>query len=56
MLIFSKVKLGITPDINALAALIIGVVTLVVSIAGGWMFAQQRQALVLQRQQRAERP
>ncbi len=56
MLIFSKVKLGITPDINALAALIIGVVTLGVSVAGGWMFAQQRQALVLQRQQRTERP
>ena len=56
MLIFSKVKLGITPDINALAALIIGVVTLGVSVAGGWMFAQQRQELVLQRQQRTERP
>lgn len=33
MLIFSKVKLGVTPDINALATLIIAVVTLGVLIA-----------------------
>ncbi|MGH8193707.1 MAG: ABC transporter permease subunit [Woeseiaceae bacterium] len=33
MLIFSKVKLGVTPDINALATLIIGIVTAGVLIA-----------------------
>jgi putrescine transport system permease protein len=33
MLIFSKVKLGVTPDINALATLIIGIVTVGVLIA-----------------------
>ncbi len=33
MLIFSKVKLGVTPDINALATLVIGVVTVGVLIA-----------------------
>lgn len=32
MLIFSKVRLGLTPDINALATLIIVVVTTVVVI------------------------
>jgi putrescine transport system permease protein len=33
MLIFSKVKLGVTPDINALATLIIAIVTVGVIIA-----------------------
>lgn len=33
MLIFSKIKLGVTPDINALATLIIGVVSLGIVIA-----------------------
>jgi putrescine transport system permease protein len=33
MVIFSKVKLGVTPDINALATLIIAVVTAGVLIA-----------------------
>jgi putrescine transport system permease protein len=34
MLIFSKVRLGIAPDINALATILIVVVTIGVSIAG----------------------
>jgi len=34
MLIFSKVRLGISPDINALATILIVVVTIGVSIAG----------------------
>jgi putrescine transport system permease protein len=33
MLIFSKVRLGVTPDINALATLIIVLVTLGVALA-----------------------
>jgi putrescine transport system permease protein len=41
MLIFSKVKLGVTPDINALATLIIVLVTLGVLIA--WVLARRSQ-------------
>ncbi len=40
MLIFSKVKLGVSPDINALAALIIVTVSLGVVLA--WMFGRRR--------------
>ncbi len=43
MLIFSKVKLGVTPDINALATLIVGVVTLGVVVAGFLMFRAEKQ-------------
>ena len=42
MLIFSKVKLGVTPDINALATLIVCTVGLGVLIAGWLMLRQQR--------------
>jgi putrescine transport system permease protein len=42
MLIFSKVKLGVTPEINALATIIIGIVTIGVLIAGWIMLRQQR--------------
>lgn len=42
MLVFSKVKLGMTPDINALASLIICVVAIGVFGAGGLMFARSR--------------
>lgn len=42
MLIFSKVKLGVTPDINALATIIIGIVSLGVIVAGLIMLRQQR--------------
>ena len=34
MVIFSKVRLGVSPDVNALAAIIIAIVTLAVIIAG----------------------
>ena len=44
MLIFSKVKMGISPDINALAALIIGTVTFGVAVAGVLMFRTGKQA------------
>ncbi|MCB1842861.1 MAG: ABC transporter permease subunit [Halioglobus sp.] len=40
MLIFSKVKLGVTPDINALATIIIAVVTIGVSLA--WWLGRDR--------------
>lgn len=45
MLIFSKVKLGVSPDINAVAALIIGVVSLGVAVAGMLMLRAQRRTL-----------
>ena len=43
MLIFSKVKLGVTPDINALATLVVGVVTIGVVVAGFLMFRAENQ-------------
>lgn len=43
MLIFSKVKLGVTPDINALATLIITVVATGVILAGWIMLRQEKQ-------------
>jgi putrescine transport system permease protein len=45
MLIFSKVRLGVTPDINALATLMILVVTIAVAIAGWLMLREERQRL-----------
>ena len=42
MVIFSKVKLGVTPEINALATIIIGIVTLGVLVAGWTMLREQR--------------
>jgi putrescine transport system permease protein len=48
MVIFSKVKLGVTPEINALATIIIGIVTVGVLIAG-WMMLRQQRLLAGQR-------
>jgi putrescine transport system permease protein len=42
MVIFSKVKLGVTPDINALATIIIATVSVGVIIAGLIMVRQQK--------------
>jgi len=42
MVIFSKVKLGVTPEVNALATLVIAVVSVAVLIAGWTMLRQQR--------------
>ena len=42
MVIFSKIKLGVTPDINALATLIIGTVSLGIIIASWIMLHSQR--------------
>lgn len=43
MLIYSRVRLGLRPDINALATIIIVVVAVGVLLAGWIMFRQQRQ-------------
>ena len=40
MVIFSKVKLGVTPDINALATIIVGLVGLGIVIAA-WLMLRQ---------------
>jgi putrescine transport system permease protein len=45
MLIFSKVKLGITPDVNALAAIIIVIVSIGVVLASVLMRRQDRQRI-----------
>jgi putrescine transport system permease protein len=42
ILIWSKVKLGVTPDINALATLLISIVTIGVAAAGVIMFRAER--------------
>jgi ABC-type spermidine/putrescine transport system permease subunit II len=42
MYIFAKVRLGVTPDINALATIIIGVVSLGVVVAGVVMLRRER--------------
>ena len=42
MVIFSKVKLGVTPEVNALATLVIAAVAVGVILAGWIMFRQQR--------------
>jgi putrescine transport system permease protein len=42
MVIFSKIKLGVTPDINALASLIIGTVAVGIFIAS-WIIVRREQ-------------
>jgi putrescine transport system permease protein len=42
MMIFSKVRLGVTPEINALATLMVGVVTIFVAAAGVLMARQEK--------------
>ena len=43
ILIYSRIKLGLRPDINALATIIIVVVAIGVLVAGYMMLRQQRQ-------------
>jgi putrescine transport system permease protein len=43
MVIFSKVRLGVSPDINALATILVAVVAVGVTIAGYTMSRQQKQ-------------
>jgi putrescine transport system permease protein len=42
MMIFSKVRIGVTPEINALATIMVGVVALFVVLAGVLMSRQER--------------
>ena len=49
MLIYSRIRLGLRPDINALATIIIVVVTIGVLIAGWLMIRQQRANAAQQR-------
>ena len=42
MVVFSKVRLGVSPDINALATIMISIVATGVVIAGFWMSRQQK--------------
>ncbi len=54
MLIFSKVKLGVTPDINALATIIVCVVTVGVVLAGILMMRTERQRQLDEQQAQAQ--
>ena len=42
MVIFSKVRLGVSPDINALATIMVSIVAVGVTVAGFMMSRQQR--------------
>ena len=42
MVVFSKVRLGVSPDINALATILISIVAIGVVFAGFWMSRQQK--------------
>ena len=55
MLIYSKVKLGVSPDINALASLIIGIVGSCVIFAG-WLMrrTEQRRELEMRMAEHAD--
>ena len=44
MVIFSKVRLGVSPDVNALATIIIGIVALAVTVAGILLMRQNRKS------------
>ncbi len=55
MLIYSRVKLGLRPDINALATIIILVVAVGVLLAAWIMFRQQKQR-EMEQQMRSEEP
>jgi putrescine transport system permease protein len=47
MVIFSKIKLGVTPDVNALATLIIGTVSIGIVIASWMMFRQAKRNSII---------
>lgn len=44
MVIFSKVRLGVSPDVNALASIIIGIVAVAVTVAGFLLLRQSKPA------------
>ena len=45
MLIFSKVRLGVSPDINALATILVLVVSVAVATAGVYLHRREKQRL-----------
>jgi len=42
LVVFSKIKLGVSPDINALATILIGLVTIAVCVLGFLMSRNER--------------
>jgi len=44
-LVFSKVRLGVSPDINALATILVSIVTVAVFVIGTYMMRQERRRL-----------
>jgi len=54
MVIFSKVRLGVTPDVNALATIMVGIVSIGVIIGGIIMTRQERRRLHDQHMAEAE--
>jgi len=45
MVVYSSVRLGVSPEINALATIMVGIVGLSVVIAGRVLYKQQRLSL-----------
>ncbi|MGA1691184.1 MAG: putrescine ABC transporter permease PotI, partial [Sedimenticolaceae bacterium] len=45
MVVYSSVRLGVSPEINALATIMVGIVGLSVVIAGRILYKQQRSSL-----------
>ena len=43
MVVFSKVRLGVSPDINALATIMVSIVAVFIVGAGLWMQRQEKQ-------------
>ena len=48
MVVYSSVRLGVSPQINALATIIVGIVTVAILIAGYLMHRQEKQRLKMQ--------
>jgi len=46
--VYSSVRLGVSPQINALATIIVGIVTVAILIAGYLMHRQEKQRLKMQ--------
>jgi len=48
MVVYSSVRLGVSPEINALATIMVGIVGLSVVIAGRVLYKQQRSSLAIE--------
>jgi putrescine transport system permease protein len=46
MVVYSKVKLGVSPEVNALATIVVAIVGTAVCIAGWWMRRTERQRIL----------